>query len=69
MKTESFYKEIRYTAACMNMIEKDTKASEKLSNDTFSSDIWFSVVKIMEETNEWRIYYYGHDNTSQNILY
>ena len=30
MKTESFYKEIRYTAACMNMIEKDTKASEKV---------------------------------------
>ena len=59
----------RGTTECMKRIMMDTKGFGQLtSNDTYFSDIWFSVVKMAEETIDEGVDYYGLLKMSHKVF-
>ena len=65
MNTYKFQHYIGGTAACKEIIMKDTKGCGQLySNETLFYDIWFNGVKKEEEENAEVLDYYGSMKTS-----
>ena len=70
MKTLEFQQEIGGTASCMKIIMKATKGCGELSsNNTYSSDRFFSGLKTAEESSAEGVDYCGLLKTSRKVFF
>ena len=69
MKTAELNNDIGETQDCTNRTMKNIKGCVQISSKyTFFTDIWFSVVNIVQQVRAELLYYYGPAKTSHKVF-